>query len=258
MKSIYQDKTFAEFWNERAGAQGEVYKRFVLDPLMFKLAGSLKNKTILELGCGNGYLAPKFIKKNPKGLILVDISKHNLEYAKSRINDKRITYIEQDATTTWRVKNSSINLVYSNMMLNEVENIKAPIKEAYRILKSKGKFIFSVTHPSWDLFIFAQEKAGIKSKKIKNLGNYFNRGFAKYIMGADSKTNPTLSKKYNQEFEVEHYQRPLSDYFNSLTEAGFSVKKIIEPEPTKELLQNNPRFKAYKDHPIGLIFDCAK
>ncbi len=258
MKSIYQDKTFATYWNERAGSQGEAYKRFVLDPIMFKLAGNLKNKTILELGCGNGYLSRSFLKHDPKSLTLLDISKYNLEFAKSMFTNNRIKYLEQDATKKWKVENSSVDLIYSNMMLNEVANIKTPMSEAYRVLKRNGKFIFSVTHPSWDLYIYAQEKAGIKSSKIKGLGNYFSKGFSKYIMGTDSKTNPSLAKKYKREFEVEHYQRPLSDYFNTLTSAGFNVKKIVEPELTKKLLANNPRFISYKDHPIGLIFECTK
>jgi len=258
MKSIYQNKQFAEYWNKRAGDSGEVYKRYVLDPIMFKLVNSFANKTILELGCGNGYLAQKFIEKKVKKLILTDISEHNLEFAKQKFQDDKIEYLEQDATKKWTVDSNSIDIVYSNMMLNEVENIKTPISESFRVLKKNGIFVFSVTHPSWDLFIFAQKKAGIKSKKIKNLGNYFRRGFAKYIMGSDSKTNPELAKEFKKEFEVEHYQRPLSDYFNTLIEAGFKVNKIIEPELTKELLKNNPRFKEYEDHPIGLIFCCSK
>jgi hypothetical protein len=63
MKSIYQDKQFAEYWNRRAGDSGEAYKRYVLDPIMLKLVNSFTNKTIFELGCGNGYLAEKFIEK---------------------------------------------------------------------------------------------------------------------------------------------------------------------------------------------------
>jgi len=258
MKSLYQDKKFATYWNERAGETGEIYKRLVLDPVMFDLAGLLKEKVILELGCGNGYLAPKFIEQNPKSLILTDISNHNLEFAKEKCSDPRISFLEQDATEKWHVESESVDLVYSNMMLNEVENIKTPIEEAFRVLRSNGAFIFSVTHPSWDLFIFAQEKAGKKSNKIQGLGSYFRRGFAKYIMGTDSKTNPTLSKEFGEEFKVEHYQRPLSDYFNQLIEAGFSVRKIIEPELTKQLLEESPRFSEYKDHPIGLIFSAIK
>jgi ubiquinone/menaquinone biosynthesis C-methylase UbiE len=258
MKSLYQNKEFAEYWNKRAGDSGEVYKRYILDPIMFKLVHTFAGKTILEMGCGNGYLARKFIEQNVKKLILTDISKHNLEFAKQKCQSDDVECLEQDATKKWKIDANSIDIIYSNMMLNEVADINTPISEAFRVLKNNGIFVFSVTHPSWDLFIFAQEKAGVKSKKIKGLGNYFKRGFAKYVMGSDSKTNPDLAKAYSKDFEVEHYQRPLSDYFNALVEAGFTVRKIIEPELTKELLENNPRFKEYADHPIGLIFYCSK
>lgn len=215
---------------------------------MFKLVGSFINKSVLELWCGNGYLAKKFINEKVKKLILTDISKYNLEFAKQKCGDKKIEYLEQDATKKWSVESNSIDLVYSNMMLNEVENIKTTITEVFRILKKNGDFVFSVTHPSWDLYIFAQEKVGITSKKIKNLGNYFRRGFAKYIMGSDSKTNPNLAKEYNEEFEVHHYQRPISDYFNTLVDAWFVVNKIAEPEPTKSLIKNpRPQGSGYSN-----------
>lgn len=258
MKSLYQNPKFAEYWDKRAGNSGEIYKRMVLDPLMFKLIGSLSNKVILELGCGNGYLGPMFVSQKPKRIILLDISKYNLQFAKEKCDDSRIIFLEQDATKKWKVNSNSIDILYSNMMLNEVKDIKTPIKEAFRVLKNNGILIFSVTHPAWDLYVFAQEVAGVKSNKIRGLGNYFRRGFAKYIMGKDSKTNPSLAEKYKQEFEVEHYQRPLSDYFNELTNIGFSVKKILEPELTNELLQENPRFSEYMNHPVGLVFFCRK
>ncbi|MFA6548197.1 MAG: class I SAM-dependent methyltransferase [Candidatus Magasanikbacteria bacterium] len=257
MKSLYQNKQFAEYWNKRAGESGEVYKQYILDPIMFKLVNSFANKIVLELGCGNGYLAKKFMEKKVKKIILTDISKHNLSFAKQKFTDKNIEYLEQDATKKWKIGSHSIDIIYSNMMFNEVADIKTPFTESFRVLKDNGIFIFSVTHPSWDLFVFAQEKAGIKSKKIKNLGNYFKKGFAKFIMGLDNKTNPEIAKKFQQGFEVAHYHRPLSDYFNTLVEAGFKVNKIVEPRLTKEFLKNNLRFKEYKDFPVGLIFYCS-
>jgi ubiquinone/menaquinone biosynthesis C-methylase UbiE len=257
-KSLYQDKTFATYWNERAGDEGEVYKRYVLDPLMFKAVGSFKDKVVMDLGCGNGYLAPKLLKESPKQIIMADISEHNLRHAAQKCDDPRVSFLQQDATEPWDVKSDSVDIIYSNMMLNEMDNIKAPSQEAFRVLKESGIFIFSVTHPAWDLYIYAQAQLGVSSKKIKALGGYFRRGHAKFLMSGETKSNLKLKEKYKQTFEVEHYQRPLSDYFDSVADAGFTVKRIFEPAPTKELLENSPRFAEYKDNPVGLVFYCVK
>jgi hypothetical protein len=77
-------------------------------------------------------------------------------------------------------------------------------------------------------------------------------------MGHTSNTNPTLSKKYGQEFSVDHYQRPLADYFSGLSDAGFIVKNMLEPELTPELLTENPRFETMLDHPVSAIFYAIK
>lgn len=131
MKSLYQDKNFASYWNERAGKTGEIYKRLVLDRLMFDVLGSLQGKAILELGCGNGYLGKKFIGFDPRSVTLMDISTYNLQFAKEKFFDHRMIFLKQDATRRWKVDSKSIDVVYSNMMLNEVENIKTPIQEAF-------------------------------------------------------------------------------------------------------------------------------
>lgn len=256
MKSLYQSKEFAEYWNERAGSLGGTYKRFVLDPIMFKLIGNLENKSVLELGCGNGYLAKKFISQNPKKVILLDISKYNLNHTKEKCPDKRIAFLEQDATKKWKVSSNSVDVIYSVMMLNEAANIKTPIQEAFRVLKKNGIFTFAITHPSWDLFVYAQEQLGVKPKNFAGLKNYFYRGYSKYVMCVDNKVRPLLAEKYKKDFKVEHYQRPFSDYFNQLTETGFVVKNIIEPEITKRILKAVPRFSEKLDYPIGLIFHC--
>ncbi len=257
-KSLYQDETFANYWNDRAGDAGEAYKRYVLDPLMLEQIGSLKGKTIIELGCGNGYLAPKLLEQDPKQIIMMDISSYNLQHAAEKTKDERVSFVEHDATEPWKLESTSVDTIYSNMMLNEIEDIISPIQEAFRVTKNGGTFIFSVTHPAWDLYEYAQEKSGNPSTKVKGLGGYFRRGFAKFLMGAGSKTNPELKEKYGKEFEVEHYQRPVSDYFNALVDAGFTVDRLLEPELNEGILQHAPRFSVYADNPIGLIFYCTK
>lgn len=257
-KSLYQDETFANYWNDRAGDAGEVYKRYVLDPLMFERVGSFKGKTIIELGCGNGYLALKLLEHDPKQIIMMDISAYNLQHAAKKTKDDRVSFVEHDVTKPWEIESTSIDVIYSNMMLNEIEDIVSPIREAFRVLRGGGVFIFSVTHPAWDLFEYVHEKCGTSSTKVKGIGGYFRRGFAKFLMGAGSKTSPELKKKYGKEFEVEHYQRPVSDYFNALVDAGFTVNRLLEPELNEDILEHAPRFLVYIDNPIGLVFYCTR
>ena len=249
-KSSYSQKAFADYWNERAGDKGEAYKQYVLDPIMFELVGELRNKVIIELGCGNGYLAPKFLAQRPKRVTMLDISEHNLKNARAKCKEPNVVFLRQDATEPWAVSTESTDVVYSNMMLNEVEDIMAPINETFRVLNSGGRFVFSVTHPAWDLYVYAQEKAGKPSTKIKNVGGYFERGFSAFVMGG--------RQNHQQAFEVEHYHHTIADYFDRLVEAGFSVQRLVEPELTQELLLEHPRFAEYVDNPIGLVFYCAK
>ena len=137
MKSGYEDPTVSAYWESLSGDDGHPYKSYVVDPVMFKMLGSLKQKIVVDLGCGNGYLGPQFIRKGAKQVYLMDISKPNLEFARNRNNNKKVTFIHQDATRKWKIKDRSVDIVFSDMMLNEIENIKKPFKLDYQAVVLK-------------------------------------------------------------------------------------------------------------------------
>jgi ubiquinone/menaquinone biosynthesis C-methylase UbiE len=258
MKSMYQDEAFANYWNERVGDDGEEYKRFVLDPAMFELAQPLDQRVVLEMGCGNGYRARQFLARGAARVILADISPHNLQHARRRCNDPRLTFLLQDATTSWDIPSSSIDLIFSAMMLNEVDDIATPISEAYRVLRPASKFVLGVFHPAKDLAVYAQECTGRPSKVIRGLGGYFHRGASQFWMGKHSRANPELTRRTQEEYPVEHYARPISDYFNQLVRAGFRVNALVEPEMNDALIAYNPKYAETQDYPLSLVFACLK
>jgi ubiquinone/menaquinone biosynthesis C-methylase UbiE len=257
MKNLFEDKDFAEYWDQFAGAQGDDYKRFVIDPLMFELAAPLSGRDLVELGCGNGYLGGRFLLEGARTAILTDYSQANLDLAKQKFDDPRISYARLDVLQKWDLPDNSVDVLYSNFMLNEIDELKFPFQEAFRVLRPNGTFVFSVTHPSWDLYEFAREKAGQESRIIEGLGNYFQRRFTKFIIG-DSSQKTTLVEKFGKRFELQHYQRPLSDYVNDLIDAGFRIEKLLEPELAQELLKHNPGYADFQDHPVGLIVKARR
>lgn len=253
MKSAYQDKEFSDFWNQISGARGQTYKKYVIDPEMFKLLGSIKNKVVLDLGCGNGYLGQVFLNKGAKKIILFDVSRANIDHAKKRCSSPKAEFLCQDGTKEWKIRSKSLDIIFSDMMLNEVKNIKTPIKEAARVLKKGGLFVFAVTHPAWDLFEYAKKKFTGASPIIPKAGPYFFRGYNHFIMSTES-LKPKKGGEYKQSYNVGHFQRPIEDYFNTTVQADFTIKKIVEPELTSRLLKNFSGYKEMTEHPIGLIF----
>jgi hypothetical protein len=54
------------------------------------------------------------------------------------------------------------------------------------------------------------------------------------------------------------YHRTLTTYINSLTNNGFIVKKIIEPLPSQEMLEQNEIFREELRRPMMLIISAYK
>ncbi len=258
MKSIFQNKEFASFYNEMSGRYGQAYKRYVVTPTLFRFIKSLKGKAVLELGCGNGFCAQKFLRKGAKEVILLDISKHNLEYARQLVGENpRVRYVCQDATKKWTVRSGTVKLVYSDMMLNEVSNIRTPIREAYRVLAPGGLFLVAVTHPAWDLFEYVKATYGNGSQIIETPMPYFEKGYSTYLMGTASQ-RPKPGCEYKKTYKVEHYQRTIQDYHHEFRSAGFVVDRILEPKCTKKLLLEFEGYKDLSEHPISLLFIMRK
>ena len=96
--------------------------------------------TVLDLGCGTGFfthiLAGSFHK-----VIGFDISKEMLNYAKEKRSDD-IFWLEGDAHKI-PLQNDSIDLVYSNLVIQWCEPLEVVIQEILRVLKPGGLFIFT-------------------------------------------------------------------------------------------------------------------
>ncbi len=257
MKSAYQDPQMAEFWDSISGEKGQTYKRYVVRPSMFRLVRTFRKKDILEVGCGNGYLGPIFIRAGANRVLMMDISKDNLKIAQNRNKSKKVKFLNHDATRKWPLRPSTFDVVYSDMMLNEVKNIKVPIEESYRCLRKGGQLVIAVTHPAWDLFEYARRTFEGSSPTIPEAGPYFERKYCEYIMSTNS-LGAKYSEHYKRNFAVEHFQRPLSDYFDHLINAGFKVERLVEPELPESLLKQYPRYRKMSVHPIGLIFSARK
>lgn len=111
---------------------------------LLKLAGDLKDKTIVDLCCGNGRLGIKAIEMGAKRVIFVDANSSMT----SAVSKKLVTVDEWTvmATTVGEalasMKPSSIDHVFCQQAINYWFN-KMDIKYLARALKPGGHFVFN-------------------------------------------------------------------------------------------------------------------
>jgi len=175
-----------------------------------KLLGNVKNKNILEIGCGGAQCGIALAKQGAK-ILGIDNSSKQLMYAKKLMeeNNVKIELHQGDITTLLQIETESQDIVFSSWALLYVEDLATCFKEVYRVLKKGGIFVFSIIHPFW-LSINKENKTLKRS--------YFETGLYK-------------GPKYGSEWSAYHYK--ISDLVNFIIDSGLTLKRIIEPDSRK-------------------------
>lgn len=109
-------------------------------------------------------------------------------------------------------KNREFDIILCNLVLMDINQIHNAISEFHRVLKPNGIFFFSIVHPAFYLADWELNEEGvIISKKV-----------TRYIT--------PLEKEQNFWNKTMHYHRPISYYFNKLSDIGFRLKFMSEPK----------------------------
>jgi ubiquinone/menaquinone biosynthesis C-methylase UbiE len=192
---------FAKFYFDRRSNKKRFdYNRDIEVPALIKLIGNVKNKTLLDVGCGFGDHAKILSKQNYQKLIGFDISKELIKLAKQQQIPQSFFYIG-DMNKRFNHKDSSFDIVYASLVIHYVKNPVKLFKEVNRVLKKGGIFCFSTGHPLFEL-INQTDKHMVGVIKQANgkriiLGNYFDESPKKNDLGGLGKM-----KVYNFTFET--------------------------------------------------------
>ncbi|PCI63292.1 MAG: malonyl-[acyl-carrier protein] O-methyltransferase BioC [Gammaproteobacteria bacterium] len=140
--------------------------------------------TVVDLGCGTGFFTDILAYKYPQ-VIGLDISTRMLAFAKeNRSSD--IHYIEADANCL-PLKDNSIDLIYSNLMIQWCDPLEKTLNEIIRVLRPGGVFLFSTLTDGTLLELkssWAQvddDQHVIKFKTASELEALFNNEFSTLI-----------------------------------------------------------------------------
>mgnify|MGYP006284592909 CR=1 FL=1 len=107
--------------------------------------GSMHDKTILEVGCGNGtqsiYMYNNF---HPKKTIGIDINRNNIELAQNLKNGhEKLEFHVDDAQKLEKIPDNSIDILVCIESAFHYPHKKSFLKQVERVLKPSGKFLIA-------------------------------------------------------------------------------------------------------------------
>lgn len=117
-----------------------------------------RNGNILDIGCGPGFFL-KYAKKKGWHVNGIDSSESAVAFAKKKLNLKNIDRMDyQDLVSKKKIL---YDVIYSNGVLEHLEDPLNFIKIAYKFLKKKGLLFLSVAN-DFNIFQFLSMKSVIK------------------------------------------------------------------------------------------------
>lgn len=204
-------------------------------PATLSLLPDVEGKTVLDAGCGPGVYS-EWLMDHGADVVALDVSPKMVELAKRRCG-AAIDVRQADLSKPLPFLDSvSFDIVLCPLVLEYIEDWSGLFAEFNRVLRPGGYLVLSVTHPFFDYTYF-------------NSNNYFEtervgtewRGFKPVRVHMPS------------------FRRSLSATLTPIMEAGFRLEKILEPTPTKEFKEADPRhFEELSRQPCFLCIRAKK
>lgn len=220
----------ADFWDEGMG-EGNAFHKFLIEPTQLDLLTLRVGERVLDVGCGNGQFARKMASLGGN-VVAVDAAPRMIENALQRTSagaeySKRLRYDVVDATdeaAMLALGEGKFDAVVCTMALMDIASVEPIARAVRRLLKSNGRFVFSVMHPcfnSTEGFTQIMEREETDGELVERLSVRVTR----YI---EPHTHKGLAMA-GQPVPQNYFHRPLSALLRVFFNAGFIVDGVEEP-----------------------------
>ena len=209
-------------------------------PAIYGLLPPLEGMNILDIGCGFGKFVSFCLDKGAAHVLGTDISENMISESRKRIKDPKASFSVSPAEEL-ESNGYTFDIIVSSMCFHYVENIKPIFDKLYASLKPNGHFIFSVEHPICTSTLkgwYTSDKGkhwpvDDYKKDTKRVSNWFVDGVIKY-------------------------HRTIETYVNELIDSGFSIRRLLEPGPSKEAVDERPELSEHMRRPPILVIASIK
>jgi SAM-dependent methyltransferase len=212
-------------------------------PAFRALLPNLRDKRVLDLGCGYGWHCRYAREQGANRVIGVDLSEKMLARARESTDDNNIEY-RQMAIEDIDFTSEEFDVVLSSLALHYVERFDIVCQKVYHYLKEGGSFVFSVEHP-----IFTS---------LATQDWYYGPGGERLHWPVDHYQEEGARLARFLGHGVVKYHRTVAAYVNTLIKTGFTFTRLSEPQPPQAMLAERPDMQDETRRPMFLLLAAAK
>ena len=246
-QNIYDNKNFSEEYDKmRKEKKGYNANDLIEIPNFRSMIPNVKNKKILDLGCGYGE-TDKYLKELGATYVLgIDLSKHMIDIANKENKIAGVEYKVMAMEDIYQI-NETFDLIISSLAFHYIKDYNKLIKDIFNLLNENGVLLFSQEHPTVLATIkepyVSDSKININNKRFYLLSDYNRSGLRKIDWNGE---------------KVTKYHRTISELINGLIKQGLTIDEIKEPTPSEEAIEKVPKYIYQYDRPYFIFIKAHK
>lgn len=244
-QNIYDNDAFFE--NFKSLRADEInFNDLIETPIIMGMMPDLKDKRILDIGCGMGQHAKQYSDMGALSVLGVDISEKMLAFARENNFADNIEYRRLPFEDLEKL-DGNFDVITSSLALDYAQDLCEILKKSYGLLVPGGKLVFSISHPistAYDGVYDRYTRTADGERLYANLHNYSIEGLRKF-------------KWVVEDYEV--YHRTFSTLVNDIVSAGFIIEECRESKLPEEIIKKYPdKFGGIVHHPDFIFFRCGR
>jgi len=212
-------------------------------PAFRALLPRLRDKNVLDLGCGFGWHCRYAREQQARWVLGIDISEKMIAHARESTNDAAIEY-RRFAIEDIDFAAGAFDVVVSSLALHYVEHFDIVCRKVHHCLVPEGIFVLSVEHPVFTALAAQDWYYGQHGERLHwPVDHYQEEG-------------PRQARFLDH--EVVKYHRTVATYLNALIDSGFTITKLCEPQPAQEMLDKHREMRDEIRRPMFLLIAAVK
>lgn len=249
-------QTTASVYDRAAGSWARhepvLLSDYTARPFVLAACEPVAGLRVLDLGCGEGYVARRIAARGAASITAYDISPGMIEQARraEAAQPLGIDYRVGDASRDLGLPASGFDLVIAVFLFNYLDTTQttAVMRAVHHALRPGGRFVYTVPHP---LLPFLRPKQG---------PFWFDRGNSGYFDGRNVLFEGRIWRRDGVDVPVRCVHKTFGDYFDAMTAANFrTMPTVTELRVTDEHLDLDPVFFGPLDQqPLHVMFELLK